>query len=501
MLVAERLVMVRSTVALILLVPLAQACGGATQQPFTTAPPDGGTVPEAGSPDAPFPDSGPDAPASDGDVGGSLEGSYDLTFGAVMVTPNGATPPTTQPPSPGTSARLDIRAHAGGGYEAVLTPRWGDSSAFTVAVAAGAVQLSGAMAAAADVSAGTVDDSWTSFTLARSADGSLAGSFAATGTENVTEGDEGFSNPASTTGTLARDTTRPEAKPALTSPGGPPGVLLPWDPVRVSVAEPVDPNAFVQALSVSAPSGPAPFAWGTDSVAAGAEWAGAVQATGLLKQWDPAVTMGTLSIGSLVYRVGNAGAASASPLQFMTLLQGQTSHSFDSDVVTVGYWGSALTFLGGLTGSDPSCEHGGCVQMGAFAASDCPVRLGIAGLLAVPNATTVQIRYRVLANPSNLTPGSTPFFVGPPFVVDIATPGVDATTTAADLTSDGLKQLPSPVLGMSWGTDWTTFQGPVARPAPVVGFAVRAGESYACGGGLPVPPIDAIVLVDSVSAQ
>jgi hypothetical protein len=179
---------------------------------------------------------------------------------------------------------------------------------------------------------------------------------------------------------------------------------------------------------------------------------------------------------------------------------GQTAHTFDTDTVTVASWGPALTFLGGFTGSDPSCEKGGCVQIGAFNGNTCGPSIGIAGLVAVPNAKNLLVRYRVLANPSMLSPTQPPSLVASPFAVDVATPGVDAATTLPTLSSP-MKQLASPVLAMSWGTDWTTLQVPIASAGPEFGFSVRAGGTFGACGGLPAPPVDTIVLVDSVTAQ
>jgi hypothetical protein len=56
---------------------------------------------------------------------------------------------------------------------------------------------------------------------------------------------------------------------------------------------------------------------------------------------------------------------------------------------------------------------------------------------------------------------------------------------------------------MTWATDWATLTAPAPKPAAILGFTVRAGSypsSGACGGPAP-PPVNMIVLVDSVTAQ
>jgi hypothetical protein len=510
----------RPLAALSLLVPFAAACGGATAGSSTSAPDAGPDAveheqPDTGTPDAPPPDSGGDANPPDA-MTASLEGSYDITFGEVKLAgnqPGGPTQPPTSAPSPGTKARLDLHALPGGGYEAVVTARWNDPGPFSVVdVSPSQIRLSGSSAAVRGAS--YVDDEWTVFAFSRAADGTLDGSFTATGEEDVTDGDETNVTDVTVTGTVARDVTAPEFKPIILSTDGPPGQLLPWDPIRVRAAEPIAPAMFLKGLTVSvSPPSPVPsISWTDEESGFPSAWAGTVQVKGLLTSWDSALTNPTLGVGGMTDRVGNASAPMTEPLSFLTLLPGQTSHEFDTDTVTVGSWGPAITFLGGFAGSDPSCEKGGCVQMGAFSYNGClPMAPGVAGLLAVPGAKAVLVRYRVLAN-GNPTlsppPGSLPILPGAAFTVAVATPGVDASPTYAYVSSNGtsdlLKPLASPVLGMNWATDWTTLTAPVATPASVVGFSVTAGMGTAiggCGGAPAYPRVDVIVLVDSVSAQ
>ncbi|MEO6420431.1 MAG: hypothetical protein ABIP39_13525, partial [Polyangiaceae bacterium] len=200
--------------------------------------------------------------------------------------------------------------------------------------------------------------------------------------------------------------------------------------------------------------------------------------------------------------VGNSSAPSAAAVSFLSLTAGQTTHGFDSDSVTVASWGGdKLGFLGGLVGSDPSCEHGGCVKMGVYPATVCGApRIGIAGLLA-KSASKVVVRYRVLVNSTLGSPSGPPSVYGVSFAVDVANPGVEAKTTIANVVTADLKALASPQFGMSWATDWTTLEAPAPGSGPTLGFTVRAGANPSAGCGGPAPaPIDTIVLIDSVDA-
>lgn len=481
--------MTRSLALLLLASSLSVGCGGSVASVAESS--DGGITSDSEKPK---------------NLAGPLEGSYDLAFRDVTITPgqNGNTPPTTLPPSNGASARLDVRARSGGGYEAVITSRFGDPSAFKVEVTGAALILEGGRATVRGTSSSSyASDSWTSLTFARGASGSLTGAFFAKGDEDVSQGDVLWTNKASAKGTHTRDVTAPETKPIFYS-NGPANALLPWDPIRVRIAEPTDAASLVKAFTLNAPDAhPASLEWTIEGGTSDADWAGAIQAKGLRKNWDPPAAGTLLITRGLTDRVGNASSETTSAVSFLSLAMNQTSQDFDTDSITVGTWGdSALTFLGGFTGSDPSCEHGGCVKMGVFPATVCGApRIGIAGILA-KSATKVLVRYRVLVKSTLAPPDQVPQVYGVSFAVDVANPGSEAKTTSAVVASADLKPLASPQFGMSWATDWTTLEAASpAASAPSVGFTVRAGAnpSAGCGGPAP-PPIDTIVLIDSVDA-
>ncbi|MEO6418068.1 MAG: hypothetical protein ABIP39_01575, partial [Polyangiaceae bacterium] len=222
-----------------------------------------------------------DSDKSHVELAGPLEGSYDIAFGDVVITPgtNGIPQPEGTPPSVGATARLDLRAKSSGAYDAVITSRWGEPAAFTVTVTNAALILEGGRANVQGTTSGNYGtDSWTKVTLARAAGGSLSGAFSASGTEQVGQGDVIWENDVAAKGSLARDVTPPETKPVFYS-NGPSDGLLPWDAIRVRVAEPTDAAKLVSAFTVNAPDAhPAAIDWKTEGGTANADWVGAIQA-------------------------------------------------------------------------------------------------------------------------------------------------------------------------------------------------------------------------------
>jgi hypothetical protein len=471
---------------------LAFACGGSIGN-GSTQPADGGT----------------DSGGGDGSIGGAIEGSYDLTFGHVVVSMQQQVGTNVTPPSLSKAVRLDLRKRDDGTYDAVFTTRWGQSSAMKVDVTASAVTLTGQGAVQAN-DVFYVTDTYKSLVLARGADGALSGSVTATGEEDVSEGDYVITGQIDATGAIARDATAPELRATLTSPDGRGDVLLPWDPIRVDLAEPVDFDAVAKAFVLTTKGGDAiAIAWtkasGDPQNDAATAWAGATGALGTVTAWGDvlAPTLALAATPTIVDRVGHATSAYSASPSFLGLEQHQTTHDFDSDVVTVGSWGNPL-FLGGFTGSDPNCEHGGCVEIGPFDNGVCGApRIGVAGLIDAATASNVVVRYRVLFD--DMGSGQPPPSYGAAFVVDTARPGVDKRSTQATTMSADVKQLATPMLGMSWATDWTTLRAPLPTgTSTVVGFTVRAGAYPGAGGcaGGPAPaPVKTIVLVDSVTVE
>lgn len=186
-----------------------------------------------------------------------IEGTFDVTFDSATATPqpNGGSPPPTTPPSQGARARIDVRRTAAGAYEAVVTGRWGDAAPYAVAVSDTALTLTGQGGISVSTTYGGTFDRWETITLARDAHGELDGTLAATGHESIGDGDVGYELDLRGAGRIARDVTAPELRAELVSRLGPPGVLLPWDPIDIRAAEPVDVNGVLEHTQLSGDHG------------------------------------------------------------------------------------------------------------------------------------------------------------------------------------------------------------------------------------------------------
>ena len=447
---------------------------------------------------------------ADGGVGsGSFLGSFDVTFTSVTYT--GGLPPfgNQKPASYGKSARVDIRAGANESFDAVFTARWGTPAVYDVKVDANAVTLTG-KGEVWGAGFGDGRDRWTSLRLARSADGALSGAMSATGTEEVSGGDVLWQGTVGASGSIAKDATPPEVKAFVTSPQGPEALLLAWDPLRVQVAEGVDAAGLSSAFALRAAGHHAlPIRWTIVAPeSADARWAGATGMKGVLTSWDELTTPSlTLSApGALTDRAGHTSAPFSTPVAFASLVAGQQSYGFDTDAVTVASWGQPLAFLGGFTGSDPHCEQGGCAEIGPFANSVCGApRLGIAGMIDGPPATSLVVRYRVLFGDGNGPQSQQPPpQYGAAFSVEVATPGNEATSTGVSVAPAEITLLSSAWGTLRWATPWKTMRAALPGGASQrAGFAVRAGAyagSQFCGG--PVPqPVETAILVDSVTVE
>lgn len=447
--------------------------------------------------------------ADGGIESGSFLGSFDLTFATATYT-SGLPPFGNQKPaSYGKSARVDIRAAANESFDAVFTARWGTPAVYDVKVDASAVTLSG-KGEVWGAGFGGGRDTWTSLRLARRADGALSGAMSATGTEEVSGGDVVWQGTVSASGSIDKDATAPEVKAFVTSPQGPEALLLAWDPLRVQVAEGIDAAKLSSSFALGAAGHHAlPIGWTIVAPeSADARWAGATGMKGVLTSWDDSATpsLALSAPGTLADRAGHASAPFSTPVAFASLVAGQRSHGFDTDVITVARWGQPLVFLGGFTGSDPHCEQGGCAEIGPFANSVCGApRIGIAGMIDAPPATTLVVRYRVLfgdgSGPQSQQP---PPQYGAAFSVEVATPGIEATSTGVSVAPAEITLLSSAWGTLRWATPWKTLRAALPGSAsPRTGFAIRAG-AYAgspyCGG--PVPqPVETAILVDSVTVE
>jgi hypothetical protein len=428
-----------------------------------------------------------------------IVGSFDLTFTSVDAT--GPGPSSTQPPSRTVGARLDIRkSPTSTGYDAVLTARWGQPAAYSVSVTPSAVTLNGSGAIGASTPSGYVADTWGTIVLGRDASGGLSGALTATGTENASEGDVVWNAKLTGTGAIAADATDPELRAETFGLAGSAG-MLPWDDIRVRVAEPVGGDPLLASTHLSANG--TSVALRIDPFEAKPEsWAGETSLLAHIADWNAlASAKPTLTASGAVDRVGRTAKPLAAPMTLLTPGPATSQIDFDSDVILANFWGTWTVYGGGLAGqADPRCEAGGCARLGPVTVDSCAATTS--GLVAqLPRAALghVELRYRILAQPKY--PG------GPmPFAYDAVTFELAATNAAATDSRTGsptLVPLATPIDGMSYATDWTTLD--VAAPgAGIIGAAVALGTASASRGGCggpPLPPADVEVLVEYLRAK
>ena len=356
--------------------------------------------------------------SSSGGGGGFTGGSFDLTFTTVTQAQNGGLFGT--PPSQGHSFRVDI-VDTKGSWSALVTPRWGDAAVYSAQIDTATVALTGKGA----YRDGSSSDTWTTITLFRdTAGGVRGGSFSAAGTEQQSNGDVVGQGAITATGSYTLDQLAPEAKIGATSLRGPDTGLLPWDPISIRLAEPVTgPSDLFGGVALdSAAGGALALAWEPPQ-GVPAPFAGTLAGTAHRTSFAPA---GTTQVGwpatGIADSVGHVLAPIKQPIAFLDLAILSASHTFDGDVVTVGTWG-ATQMLGGKAGADPTCESGGCAQIGQFSDGYCNVpRIGLAARLDTTGAKSIDVRYRVLAatpDPNSSYPPSMPAA----FTLEIAQPG------------------------------------------------------------------------------
>ena len=479
---------------------LVAACGGSVGPS-----PSGGTDgPGTTSPDptrnpSQTPDAKPDARPL------ALEGSFDLRFTQVSVaptSPSSYTPPS-DPPSKTTSFRLDLEREASGVLRGALTARWGVIALATITEDAKALTLKGDFTASGPVAGGGggVSDRWVSLTLPRTKDGSLAGTFSATGDETIFQGDAGYSLNLTGQGTLTTDITAPEARVIASSTAGPADKLLPWDSISFQLAEPIAQSDAVAASHVAGPGGAAlALAWAAKSPQA-SDWVGVTTVSSRAKTWPASVSWNGV-VETLTDRVGLKSPRVSKPIELLPLPPAASTIGFDDDVLMASTWGAVDLLGGGLTGANDSrCEAGGCARLTMDTSSGCSA--GAAGLLVqlTPGAQRkASVRYRVLAHPKYT--GTTPYLPSV-MLVESAVEGGEPKQDRVYTGSTGgpaLTALPASIDQYDWATPWTTLEVTLPSGAGRVGVAISGVPNAYCGGP-PLPPADVAVLIESVSAK
>jgi hypothetical protein len=442
-----------------------------------------------------------------GSAGGAdITGSYTLTFTSVdqSKSPFG----NLTSPSPTTPARLDIRKN-GEAYDAAFFARFSPvrPDPLTVTLSGESVLLEGIAHVQGTSDGATVSDGWSALTLARSPDGSLAGTLSATGIETVLFGDSLGSTGISGTGTLSADTLPPELEADFSSAHGPTDALLPWDPLTVSLSEAIAPDLLLPHLSVAlfGPETPLPLpvTWSFKPTAdEPAAWAGAVAASGFLESWDlPASGSVALQISAgAADPSGNTAPALVAETKVLPVGQPTKAFPFDSDVVTEAHFGmSAL--LGGFAGSDAHCEKGGCVRLGPFEQGGCKAGgNGIAGRLAAKPGDTLSIRYRFAI--AGAQGGPAPQVFGAIFGVDLHGKKGVVSALDSEFGATTLHALPVVEDDLTWSSDWLTATRTVTGvEGDDIGFVLYTGSSFSVCSSILPPPVKMALFIDSITVE
>ncbi len=458
---------------------------------------------------APILASGCGGAASDADTGGTggaggsgaLSGSYDVVLSGVrQQDPNN---PGIASPSEGVRLRLDLRRQ-GEGYQAVVTPRFGQASALAVTLSRSAMTLSGAVVVAGGAGA---TDTWATLTLQRAASGRLSGALSALGTEELLMGDVVSSGAVEADGNLTPDATAPELQVRLTSSVGPGDALLPWDPLVVVAAEGVQPAAWESRLGV-VPLGDAQglpeLGWElTPEPASPSAWAGALAAEGRWRRWsDGGVSFSVEVAAGTPDLAGHAAAALVAPAQLLWVGPPQPRIDYGADAIDYGQWGRVRWLAPG----DAACEPGAsCAKIGSFESGACGAGspAGLAARLQ-RSGDVLHVRYRVeITLPDEGDPQPAPTWAPSPLGLELAVPGGRPRRTSVALESGAFTSWRVEGAARIWTTGWRTFDVPLAEEQSAeIGYALFAGLGPGtCTGGLIPPPVTTTVYVTSVTVD
>ncbi len=466
-----------SLLALPLLSLLAIACGGQVDGTKTSSNDDPNTHdPKHQNPQTHLPT-------------GTIAGSFDLTFTKVAATPSfaGSYPPQVTPPSSGANARIDIETDSSDG--ARVTPRWGSSADLGLVKSSTSVTLSDKsddsdqrIVFSGYSNGYSTSDRISKITFGRTADGGFDGTFTAVGTEDTFAGDVVYEADLALTGTLGLDVTAPEVKVSTMPSYG----VLPWDPVRVKLAEPSKGDAASQ-IHLS-PGGSIDGIMTPDAYAP-------LTILAILGGWG--IPKATVSNDAFADLAGNTAKLTRATVSYVDVGTAQASFTFDGAIGGAMY-GTSTTMI--TTLSDATCESGGCLEVGTISRAKCDTPdMGFAGILTTTTGGTLHLRYRILVGVDTSTGGPSATVVpeSNAFTVEAATPGVLPQTKPVGFAPTDLRAIPS-TLGMTQATDWTTLDVPIAASASAqAGFAIKFGSS--CGGGPIWNSNQLIVLVDSVT--
>ncbi len=415
-----------------------------------------------------------------------IEGSYDFTVSDVTVTNQQGCctpPPNAGHPAIGQHARLDIRKN-GAGFDAVITPEFADPQTMTVTVGTdGTVTLQGQVNFNGSSTYGSTSDELDTIQLAVGSDGHFAGSFTATGQENIFEGDVGWNAQASATGAIGADARPPQAQANAIASA--PSVVLPWDALSARISEPVDQKALASAITLSPSSGKANVSW---QVGGAVDWLGGVSVTGYRTSWSDFSGSASLGVaGGLADPSGNVSSTIGMQLQFLDVPKAAT---FAGGTVPA-MWGAAQV----ATTTESCGTAGACIEIGPLD-GPCSVQAGgIAGRLdASGGGSKLEITFRARA----VGQYGQPYMMGG-IGIEVATPGNPSQWVSDQALNPSFQQTAD--TQYPYASDWVTADIALPVSGSEIGFAVLpfGTSSTYCGGGPALPPITLVLDVAKVA--
>ena len=415
-----------------------------------------------------------------------IEGSYDFTTSSYVVdtTNSCCIQPDMGHPILSQHARLDIKKN-GTGYDAVITPDFGDPQAMTVTLGHdGNVTLTGGSPSfSGGASYASVTDDLDTIVLPIGSDGHLSGTFTGKGQENVFEGDVGWMGNATASGNIGADARAPKAQASTIASVS--SVVLPWDTLYARLSEPVDGKALTSAITLSPASGTAAVSWELGSTSV--DWLGGVSMTGQRSSWSDFSGAATFAVaGGLLDPSGNASSATSTSLTFLDVPKGAAF----SGATPPAMWGQAQI----ATGTESCGTSSSCIEIGPLDGPCSAQPGGLAARLDATSAKSISVTYRMRV----ASQYGQPYWGGTGF--SLAVPGKSAqSATDPNLTVQFSETTDATY---NYATDWVTANLDVPAQGEVgLALAPFGNASMYCGGGPAMPPVKLIVDVATISVK
>jgi len=365
-------------------------------------------------------------------------------------------------------------------YVAYLTPEFGELQKLDAALDLDnqTLTLTGTVSFNTGGMDQTVNDGLAIIVLPIGSDGKLAGTFTASGQENVFEGDVGWAGDATASGVIGPDVRAPQIRASAIASAT--SVLLPWDALNVRASEPV---GLQGAATLSTASGDADVNWELGTKTSSLD---AVSMMGYRASWSDFSGSATLEVGAgLRDPSNNLSSAVATQLTFLDVPKGVAF----SGTTPPAMWGATQV----VTGSDSCGTASSCIEIGPLDGPCATQPGGLAARLDATSGTTIAVTYRMRVASQYIQP-----YFGTGF--DVATPGKAAQPASDPNLTAPFAQTTDATY--NYATDWVTAK--LAVPASgEVGLALDpfGNASMYCNGGPAMPPVKLIVDVASISVE